>query len=68
FIGLIRKDTNKIVCIDGHHRATTITLANKQNKIINFSQTPVTIALAELAIDECQLLDKMLERGTKKIA
>lgn len=66
YIGLTRKDTNQIVCIEGHHRATAISLAKKLGKQINFSQTPLTIALAELSINEYWLIDNVLKRGTSK--
>ncbi|MBM3205095.1 hypothetical protein FJZ48_03920 [Candidatus Uhrbacteria bacterium] len=65
-IGIIRKDTDKIVCIEGHHRATAIALAKKQGQIIDFSETPVTIALTELATENCRLLDDVLQRGASK--
>lgn len=66
FIGLIRKDLDKIVCLEGHHRATAMVLAKKQGLKIDFSQTSVTIALTELAGENCQLLDEVLKRGTSK--
>jgi hypothetical protein len=66
FIGLIRDDTNKIVCLEGHHRATAITLAKMQNKQIDFNKTIITIALAHLAKDEIFLLNEMLKRGSAK--
>lgn len=66
FIGLMRKDTEKIVCIEGHHRAVAVTLAKKQGKPVDFSGIPVSIALAELAADECPLLDEVLERGSSR--
>ncbi len=65
FIGLIREDSNKIVCIEGHHRAIAITLAKKQNISINLEKNP-TIALAKLEKDKINLLDKTLKRGTTK--
>jgi len=65
-IGLIRKDSNTIVCLEGHHRATAISLAQKQNKKIDFSQTAIMIALAEISSDECILFDELLQRGTTK--
>jgi hypothetical protein len=65
-IGLVRKDVDKIVCFEGHHRAVAVSLAKKQNKIIDFSKTPITIALTDLAADHCQLLDILLQRGTAK--
>lgn len=65
-IGLVRTDLGQVVCLEGHHRATAITLAQKQGRIIDFSQIPVTIALTELATEECRLLDQLLQRGTSK--
>lgn len=66
FIGIIRKDIDKIVCIEGHHRATAIALANKQGKMIDFSQTPITIALTELDAENIHVLDEILQRGTSQ--
>jgi hypothetical protein len=63
-IGLIRDDMNKVVCLDGHHRATAIALAALQGKQIDFSKVKVTIALTHLPAEECLLLDAVLERGT----
>lgn len=65
-IGLKRMDNNKIVCIDGHHRAVAISLAKRQNKTIDFTNTPVMIDLTELEVDDCHLLDAVLRRGTVK--
>lgn len=65
-IGVVRKDIDKIVCIEGHHRAMAITLAKKRGQIIDFSKTPITIALTELTADNCYLLDDILQRGTSK--
>lgn len=64
FIGLIRKDNNKIVCIEGHHRATAIALLKKENKKIDFSKHSVTIALAEVPSEESNLFDEVLKRGS----
>ncbi len=64
FIGLIRGDNDKIVCIEGHHRAVAVALAKKQNIPINLKET--TIALARLEKDKINLLDKTLARGTTK--
>lgn len=66
FIGLIRKDVDKIVCLDGHHRATAIALAKKQNIKIDFSKIEVTIALTEWASEDYQLLEEILQRGTSR--
>ncbi len=66
FIGLLRRDINKIVCLEGHHRSVAISFVKKQGKKIDFSQTPITIALAELTVAESHLLDEVLKRGTSK--
>ncbi|MDD5252200.1 MAG: hypothetical protein PHT12_06250 [Patescibacteria group bacterium] len=66
FIGLVREDTNKIVCLEGHHRAVAIALAKRQGKLIDFGGTRMTIALANLPKDECRLLDEALKRGSSK--
>lgn len=66
FIGVRRLDTNQIVCIEGHHRATAIALANKLEKKIDFSSARLTIALFDLPVEEISLFDKMLARGTSK--
>ena len=66
FIGLIRDDTQRIVCIEGHHRTAAITLAKLDQKTIDFSRTRVTIALAHLSVHEISLLDTILARGTSK--
>lgn len=66
FIGLKRKDTGAIVCIDGHHRATAIALAAKEARQIDFSQTTITIMLAELDETDADLLGHVLARGTSR--
>ncbi|MEK7655466.1 MAG: hypothetical protein AAB386_02195 [Patescibacteria group bacterium] len=66
FIGLIRDDINKIVCLDGHHRATAIALAKQQGKQIDFSKVKITITITHLPEDESILLDEVLKRGTSK--
>jgi hypothetical protein len=66
FIAFLRKDTNKIVCFDGHHRATAIALLQKQGKSIDFTKTPITLALSEIEVQECYLFDAFLQRGTGK--
>ena len=65
FIGLIREDTNQIVCLEGSHRATAVALAKKESTTINFTTAP-HIALAILPTEETPLLDTMLERGSSK--
>lgn len=66
FIGIVRDDINKIVCLEGHHRATAIGLVKKQGKEIDFSGIKVTIALSHLLKDEVHLLDEILKRGSSK--
>ncbi|PKL36938.1 hypothetical protein CVV38_03565 [Candidatus Peregrinibacteria bacterium HGW-Peregrinibacteria-1] len=63
-IGLVRKDINKVVCVDGHHRAVAMALEKKHGGGVDFGDTPVTIALAE--IDDMKILDAVLERGTDR--
>lgn len=66
FIGLINDDIDKIVCLEGHHRATAIALAKKLGKKIDFTNSKITIALAHLPVDEVEIIDKVLKRGTSK--
>jgi hypothetical protein len=66
FIGVVRKDNGKIVCVEGHHCATAIALARMNGKMIDFSKTSITIALAELPVDDCNLFESILQRGTLK--
>ncbi|MBI4592522.1 hypothetical protein HY733_03695 [Candidatus Uhrbacteria bacterium] len=65
FIGLRLEASDRIVFIEGHHRATAVALAALDGKTINFGG-PVFIALATLKADEAQLLDEVLARGTSK--
>lgn len=64
FIGLIREDINKIVCIEGHHRATSISISKKLKKKIDFTNSKIQIALSRLNSEEVYILDEILERGT----
>lgn len=64
-IGLIREDKNKIVCLEGHHRAIAVALAKKQNKSIDFKEN-INIALAKLKKDQVGILDDALKRSTSK--
>lgn len=66
FIGLIREDINKVVCIEGHHRATAIALAQYENREIDFTKHCLTIALATVSADQVGLFDAMLVRGTSR--
>ena len=65
FVGLQFDETNRIVCIEGHHRATAVALVVLDGRTIDFGG-PVHIALATLNADEADLLDHVLARGTRK--
>ena len=65
FIGLSLEGTDRIVCIEGHHRATAVALAALDGKQIDFGGS-VSIALATLKTDETDLLDDVLARGSSK--
>ncbi|MEK7160780.1 MAG: hypothetical protein AAB724_02005 [Patescibacteria group bacterium] len=64
FIGAIRADNKKIVCVEGHHRATAVALAVKNNQPIKFGE--VSIALCELALGEEKLVDEALAKGSQR--
>ncbi len=64
-IGVRRNDTNKIVCLEGHHRAVAIALAKKKNRQIDFGRE-IKIALTHLQKNEVSIFDKMLQRGSSK--
>ncbi len=66
FIGLIRRDLGKVVCLEGHHRAVAVALAARDGLPLEFGAEPPKIALAELAADEVELLDEVLKRGSAK--
>jgi hypothetical protein len=66
FIGIIREDLDKVVCLEGHHRATAIALVKKLGEHVDFTECPVTIALTYLRAENCRLLDEVLQRGTTK--
>ncbi|MBI4435686.1 hypothetical protein HY630_03370 [Candidatus Uhrbacteria bacterium] len=65
FIGLRLEGNDRIVCMEGHHRATAVALAALDKKSIDFGGS-VHIALAALRTDEIHLLDNVLARGTSK--
>ena len=64
FIGLAREDNSKIVCLEGHHRATAVALAKKEGGKISCGN--IRIALAQLPKNECSVLDAALRRGSSK--
>ena len=64
-IGIVREDVNKVVCIEGHHRAMALAIAQKEGIEINFKK-PIRIALTKLPKKEIFLLDETLKRGSSK--
>ncbi|MCK5332380.1 hypothetical protein KAJ41_00765 [Candidatus Parcubacteria bacterium] len=64
-IGIFREDMNRIVCIEGHHRAIALAIAKKEGMKLKFEK-PVRIAFAKLPKDEVFLIDKTLKRGSSK--
>jgi hypothetical protein len=64
-IGIIRDDIKKIVCIEGHHRATAITIADRMGQNLEFNDPP-KIALARITGDIDKKLLEILQRGTSK--
>lgn len=65
FIGIVRADNKKIVCLEGHHRATAIALVSRNNESLKIDGE-VTIALAELLSGEEKLLDEVLAKGSQR--
>lgn len=65
FIGVLREDLDKIVCLEGHHRAIAFALVKKLGRQFDF-RINTTIALAALSKDEVYLLDEMLNRGSSR--
>lgn len=64
-IGIVRDDINKIVCVEGHHRAVAVTLAKKAGRQINFGKD-VKIALTHLQKNEVFIFDEISQRGSSK--
>ncbi len=64
-IGLVREDNQKIVCVEGHHRAAAVTLGQILKSPVKFSGS-VFIALASLKKEEISLLDRTLEQGSSR--
>ncbi|MFO0764641.1 MAG: hypothetical protein U0487_01160 [Patescibacteria group bacterium] len=65
FIGL-KLPNGKIMCVDGHHRATAITLAKKQGHVIDYTAASITIAIAELSEEEVKMFGEILQKGSSK--
>lgn len=63
-IGIIREDLNKIVCIEGHHRVAAVALAQKLGHQMEF-RGKVEIAIAKIPLENVDIFDKVLERGTQ---
>ena len=58
-IGFMRTD-GRIVCIDGHHRSAAVAISKKEERELDFSNTPVTIALAKLNEEQERLFDEIV--------
>lgn len=66
FIGLIRRDIGKVVCLEGHHRAVAVALAAREGLPLDFGSELPRIALAELPVEEAVLLEQALRRGSAR--
>lgn len=64
FIGIVLSE-ERIMIIEGHHRAAAITLAKKQGTPLEFTSLP-TIALTCFDDADYPLLEDMLRRGSGK--
>lgn len=62
-IGL-RWPDEKIVLVEGHHRAMAVALAAHDGRTMTFGK--VRIALADLTVADDGLMDRVLARGTSK--
>jgi hypothetical protein len=65
FIG-IQLPNDSIVLIEGHHRATAISIAAQKSIQLTFPNNP-TIALTSFKTEELAIIDQMLARGSKKV-
>lgn len=65
FIGIYLPDKS-IHLIEGHHRASAITIAAQKTQHIEFHQKP-TIALTPFTFKELPILDEMLQKGSSKV-
>lgn len=61
----LRRPDGKIVCLEGHHRATAVAIARRDGQTMVFSLPP-QVAVATLGTDELIVLDVTLARGTSK--
>lgn len=61
----LQRPDGKLVCIEGHHRATAVALAQHDGRTMQFATWP-QIAIAELSTADDGLLDTVLARGTTK--
>lgn len=64
FIGICLPD-KKIVLIEGHHRATAITLMSQTHPLTQFKKT-LTIAITFFEAGEEKIFDEMLKKGSAK--
>lgn len=65
FIGLYLKDQDRVICFEGTHRSTAVTLAKALNHPIDFTGNP-TIAITELTNDEINKIQEMITQGTQR--
>ena len=64
-IGLLREDTQKIVCIEGHHRVAAVTLGQAMESPVTFLG-PVYLVLASLKKEETVFLNETLKQGSSR--
>ena len=65
-IGLRDTESGNIICLDGHHRCTAITIASMDGQQFDFSNAPITIALCDITKKDLPILDTILSNGTEK--
>jgi hypothetical protein len=61
----VREDNQKIVCVEGHHRAAAVALGQVLGQPVWLFGS-VRMALAHLPLNEIHLLDETLAQGSVK--
>lgn len=61
----LRRPDGKIICVEGHHRATAVAMAKHDGQVVHFPTMP-HVAMADLSTEDAGLLDSVLQRGTTK--
>jgi hypothetical protein len=64
-IGLVREDNQKIVCVEGHHRAAAVALGQVLGQPVRLFGS-VRMALAHLPLNEIHLLNETSAQGSVK--